>query len=60
MTTYTIYLGAHPIACVSTGKAWEVYFAAKTIAEATNCSATLVWDETGEIVAEYEGWEEFQ
>lgn len=57
MTTYTIYLGASPIACVSAGKAWDVYFAAKIIAEATDRSAMLVWDETGEIIAEYGGWD---
>ena len=51
MTTYTIYLGANPIACVDGAEAtyacWE---AAKTIAEMTGRTAALVWDETGEEI----------
>lgn len=51
MTTYTIYLGATPIACVDGAEAtyacWE---ATKTIAEMTGRTAALVWDETGEEI----------
>ena len=55
MNTYTIYLGAHPIACVSdTEQAYACYEAAKTIAEMTCRTASLVWDETGEEVAGFE------
>ena len=55
MNTYTIYLGAHPIACVSdTERAYACFEAAKTIAEMTGRTASLVWDETGEEVASYE------
>ena len=54
MATYTIYLGAHPIACVSnTQRAYACYEAAMTIAEMTNRTASLVWDETGEEVASF-------
>jgi hypothetical protein len=52
MKTYTIYLGTNPIACLSGCEAvYACYEAAKTIAEMTNRTATLVWDETGEEVA---------
>lgn len=52
MNTYTIYLGAHPIACVSdTERAYACFKAAKTIAEMTSRTAFLVWDENGEEVA---------
>ena len=54
MTTYTIYLGANPIACVEGGEAtyacWE---ATKTIAEMTGRSACLVWDETAEVIESF-------
>lgn len=54
MNTYTIYLGAHPIACVcGHDAAYACYEAARTIAEYTNRTAYLVWDETGEQVAGY-------
>lgn len=54
MNTYTIYLGAHPIACVcGHDAAYACYEAARTIAEYTNRTAYLVWDETGELVAGY-------
>lgn len=59
MNTYTIYLGAHPIACVcGHDAAYACYEAARTIAEHTNRTAYLVWDETGEQVAGYEPEEE--
>ncbi len=55
MNTYTIYLGARPIACVSdTERAYACFEAAKTIAEMTSRTASLVWDETGEEVASYD------
>lgn len=54
MNTYTIYLGATPIACVAnTNAAYACYEAAKTIAEYTDKGVSLVWDETGEEVAYY-------
>ena len=55
MTTYTIYLGATPIANIDGGEAAYVCFeAAKTIAEMTGRTALLVWDDTGEEVAEFD------
>ncbi len=55
MNTYTIYLGAHPIACVSdTERAYACFEAAKTIAEMSDRTASLVWDETGEEVASFD------
>ena len=55
MNTYTIYLGAKPIACISNIEAcYACYEATKTIAEMTGKTATLVWDETGEVVADYD------
>ena len=55
MNTYTIYLGAHPIATIDGGEAAYVCFeAAKTIAEMTGRTALLVWDDTGEEVAEFD------
>ena len=55
MNTYTIYLGANPIACISGADAvYACYEAAKTIAEMTGKTACLVWDETGEVVADYD------
>lgn len=55
MNTYTIYLGAHPIACVGdTERAYACFEAAKTIAEMAGRTASLVWDETGEEVASFD------
>ena len=55
MNTYTIYLGATPIACVAgTEACYACYEAAKTIAEMTGKTASLVWDDTGEEVASYD------
>ena len=52
MNTYTIYLGANPIATVSgTNVAYTCFEAIKTLAEFTGKEASLVWDETGEEVA---------
>ncbi|MBR5314167.1 MAG: hypothetical protein IKU45_01990, partial [Clostridia bacterium] len=54
-TTYTIYLGANPIACVDGCEAaYTCYEAAKTIAEMVGKDACLVWDETGEIIADFD------
>ena len=55
MATYTIYLGATPIATVSgTEYAYEVYKKTVDLAEALNKTALLVWDETAEEVAYYD------
>ena len=60
MNTYTIYLGATPIACVSGhDAAYACYEAAKTLAEYSGKEASLVWDETGEEVAYFDPAEEF-
>lgn len=53
MTTYTIYLGAKPIACVDSEGAYPCFEATKTLAEFTGTDATLVWDANGEEVAYY-------
>ena len=56
MSTYTIYLGAHPIACVSGSEyAHEVYRKTVELAEVLGETASLYLDETGEDVAAYEG-----
>jgi hypothetical protein len=60
LNTYTVYLGATPIACVSGhDAAYACYEAAKTLAEYTGKEASLVWDETSEEVAYFEPAEEF-
>lgn len=51
MNTYTIYLGAKPIACVDAEGAYPCFEAAKTLAEFAGKEASLVWDENGEEVA---------
>lgn len=51
MNTYTIYLGACPIACVDAEGAYPCFEATKTLAEFTGKEASLVWDENGEEVA---------
>lgn len=54
MNTYTIYLGAKPIACVcGTDAAYDCFDAAKTLSAYTGKEAALVWDETGEEVASF-------
>lgn len=61
MNTYTIYLGAHPIACVAdTNSAYACYEATKTIAEMTGGNASLVWDDTGEVIAHIDFTEEVE
>lgn len=55
MNTYTIYLGCNPIACVGdTERAYACFEAAKTIAEMSGRTTSLVWDETGEEVASFD------
>lgn len=51
MNTYTVYLGATPIACVTAEGAYPCFEAAKTIAEFTGKEASVVCDENGEEVA---------
>ena len=52
MTTYSIYLGSTPIACVATNHdAYACFEAAKTIGECVGCNVSLVWDDTGEVIA---------
>lgn len=59
MNTYTIYLGANPIACIAEADAcYACYESAKTIAEMTGKTASLVWDDTAEVVAYYDPTEE--
>jgi hypothetical protein len=55
MNTYTIYIGATPIACVSgTEYAYEVWAKTLELAELICEPACLVWDDTAEEVASYE------
>ena len=59
MNTYTIYINNNAIATISgTEACYACYEAAKTIAEMTGKTASLVWDETGEVVADYDPEEE--
>ena len=60
MNTYTIYLGATPIASVAdTDAAYACYEAAKTIGKYADRSVSLVWDETGEEIAYSDPTEEY-
>ena len=60
MNTYTIYLGATPIASVAdTDAAYACYEAAKTIGKYADRSVSIVWDETGEEVAYSDPSEEY-
>ena len=55
MNTYTIYLGATPIATVSGCEyAYMVYKKTLELAEMLCKSACVVWDDTGEIIADTE------
>ena len=55
MNTYTIYLGAAPIATVSGCEyAYIAYRKTVELAEILCQSACLVWNETGEIIADTE------
>ena len=49
--TYTIYLGAKPIACVNDEGAYPCFEATKTLAEFTNENASMVCDASGEEIA---------
>ena len=61
MNTYTIYLGCNPIACVGdTERAYACFEATKTIAEMTDRTASLVWDETGEEIATFDPKEDLE
>lgn len=54
MNTYTIYLGIAPITCVSgTEFVYEAYRKTCELAELLGKTACLVWDETGEIIEDY-------
>ena len=60
MNTYTIYLGATPIASVANADAaYACYEAAKTIGEYADRSVSLVKDETGEEIAYSDPPEEY-
>lgn len=55
MTTYTIYLGATPIATTDgTEYTYVVWNKTKELADLISSTASLVWDETGEVVAEFD------
>lgn len=59
MNTYTIYINNNPIATIGGSDAvYACYEAAKTIAEMTCQTTSLVWDETAEVVAYYDPEEE--
>ena len=59
MNTYTITLGANTIATISgTEYAYEVYKKTCELGELLGNTASLVWDETGEVVAFYDPEEE--
>ena len=59
MNTYTITLGANTIATVSgTEYAYEVYKKTFELGELLGKDVCLVWDETGEVVADYDPEEE--
>lgn len=53
--TYTIYLNGNSIATVEGCEAaYTCYEAAKTIAEMTGQTCSLVWSETAEVVASFD------
>jgi hypothetical protein len=55
MTTYTIYLGATPIATTDgTEYTYAVWRKTVELADLINSSACLVWDDTGEVVEEFD------
>ena len=59
MTTYTIYLGATPIAITAgTEYTYTVWRKTVELAELTGLSASLVWNESGEVVEDYNTEEE--
>ena len=55
MKTYTIYLGATPIKTTDgTEYAYAVWRKTKELADLINTSACLVWDETGEVIEDFD------
>lgn len=55
MTTYTIYLGATPIATTDgTEYTYAVWSKTKELADLIGSSACLVSDETGEVIDEFD------
>ena len=55
MTTYTIYLGATPIATTDgTEYTYAVWRKTVELANLISSSACLVWDETEEVVEEFD------
>ena len=63
MNTYSIFLDSFPIACVCGAEAaYTCFEAAKTIGEFAGRNVSLVWDETGEVIAYEdftgEGWDD--
>lgn len=55
MTTYTIYLGATPIATTDgTDYTYAVWRRTIELAELIGTTASLVWDDTREVVEEYD------
>ena len=55
MTTYTIYLGATPIATTDgTDYTYAVWRKTVELANLISSSASLVWDDTGEVVEEFD------
>ena len=55
MTTYTIYLGATPIANADgTEYVYAIWRKTVELANLINSSACLVWDDTGEVVEEFD------
>lgn len=55
MTTYTIYLGATPIATTDgTEYTYAVWRKTVELAELIGTTASLVWDDTREVVEEYD------
>lgn len=59
MTNYTIYLGPTPIAIVyGTEYAYAAYAKTRELAELLGKICWLVWNETGEIIEEYDPEEE--
>lgn len=55
MAIYTVYLGTTPIFCGGgTEYAYEVYAKTKELAELIGETVSLVWDETGEVVADFD------
>ena len=55
MTTYTIYLGATPIKTTDgTEYTYAVWRKTVELADLIGSSASLVWDDTGEVVEEFD------